>query len=183
MIDNIYHMSNYDIVREYYDNLSDIYDEFYGLEQMNKINFIREVYKKLFDGKKFEKGLDFGCGTGISTQFLSEISNEIYIYDISDKMINITKSKFPNAIAIKDFSNYKEYFDIILSVTVLQDSPNPEKELNLIKDILKPDGIFILSVLNKKGIAYWKNLIRKYFTIRWFEEEEKDFVFVLSKNF
>ena len=174
---------NLDIVKEYYDNLSDIYDDFYGLEQIEKINLIREMYKKLFDGKIFENGLDFGCGTGISTQFLKEITKNTYIYDISDKMIELAKKKVPEAIVIKDLSQYKNFFDIIISITVLQDSSNPEEELIKLKELLKNDGIIILSVLNRKGIAFWKNIIKKHFSILWFEEQEKDFIFVLSKPF
>ncbi|RIB35665.1 MAG: hypothetical protein BXU00_01010 [Candidatus Nanoclepta minutus] len=171
-------------VVDYYNNLSDVYDELYGEEQNKKIRIIEEIYNRLFGSKVFEKGLDYGCGTGISSIFLSKISKEVYIYDISEKMIEIAKNKVKNAIPVKinDLGNYLGFFDVVLSVTVLQDSKDPEKDLELIFKLLKEEGLLILSVLKKKGLAFWKPLIKKYFNIIWFYEEDKDFIFFLIKK-
>jgi len=171
-------------VREYYDNLSEVYDDLYGEEQEKKIRVIEEIYNKLFNNKSFDKGLDYGCGTGISTVFLSKIVKEIYIYDISEKMLEIAKNKVKNAIIIKkeDFDKYNNFFDVITSITVLQDSENPEEDLININKLLKDDGLLILSVLKKRGLGYWKPLIKKYFNIIWFYEEDRDFIFFLIKK-
>jgi len=171
-------------VKEYYNNLSEVYDELYGEEQEKKMRIIEEIYNKLFDNKVFEKGLDYGCGTGISTLFLSKIAKEVYIYDISEKMLEIAKNRIKNSIALKreDLDKYYNFFDIITSITVLQDSENPEEDLMIINKLLKDDGLLILSVLKKKGLSYWKPLIKKYFNIIWFYEEEKDFIFFLIKK-
>jgi len=172
-------------VREYYDNLSEVYDELYGEEQKKKIMVIEEIYNKLFNNKIFEKGLDYGCGTGISTEFLSKIVKEVYIYDISEKMLEMAKNRVKNVIALKkeDLDKYNNFFDVITSITVLQDSENPEEDLKVINKLLKDDGLLILSVLKKKGLIYWKPLIKKYFNIIWFYEEDKDFIFFLIKKF
>jgi len=177
-------MSYIERVREYYDNLSEVYDDLYGEEQEKKIRVIEEIYNKLFNDKVFDKGLDYGCGTGISTIFLSKIAREVYIYDISEKMLEIAKNKVKNAIIIKkeDFDKYNNFFDVITSITVLQDSENPEEDLTNINKLLKDDGLLILSVLKKRGLAYWKPLIKKYFNIIWFYEEDKDFIFFLIKR-
>jgi len=171
-------------VKEYYDNLSEVYDELYGEEQEKKIRVIEEIYNKLFGNKVFEKGLDYGCGTGISTLFLSKIAREVYIYDISEKMIERAKNRVKNSIVLKreDLDKYHNFFDVITSITVLQDSENPEEDLTIINKLLKDDGLLILSVLKKKGLVYWKPLIKKYFNIIWFYEEEKDFIFFLIKK-
>ncbi len=178
-------MINYEEeVREYYDNLSEIYDELYGDEQRKKIEVIEEIYSRLFISKVFEKGLDYGCGTGISTAFLKKIAKEVYIYDISDRMLEITKNRLRDVIVIKrdELENYSEFFDVIISITVLQDSKDPEKDLNLINKLLKKNGLFIMSVLKKKGLVFWKPLIKKYFNIIWFYEEDRDFIFFLIKK-
>ncbi|MFH7903092.1 MAG: class I SAM-dependent methyltransferase [Candidatus Aenigmatarchaeota archaeon] len=173
-----------DIVSEFYDNLADIYDDLYGEEQKNKILEIEKIYSRLFLSKIFEKGLDYGCGTGISTSFLAKIAKEIYIYDLSEKMIQKTKEKIKNVKIIRkeELDKYEKFFDIILSVTVLQDSKNPEEDLKILEKVLKDDGILILTVLKRKGLAFWKPLIKKYFDIIWFSEEEKDFIFFLVKK-
>lgn len=178
-------MNDYnDVLKEFYDNLSEIYDDFYGPEQRNKILLIEKIYNKLFLSKKFERGFDYGCGTGISTEFLSKIAKNVYIYDLSEKMIEKAKNKIKNSIILKkdDLEKYKDFFDIILSVTVLQDSLDPEKDLILLRNLLKDDGILVLSVLKKRGLSFWKPLIKKYFEIIWFEEEKNDYIFFLIKR-
>jgi|GEM_PF-4096552 len=170
---------------EWYNLIADSYELLYGEEQEKKIQFIEDLFKKLFGNVTFENGLDFGCGTGISTKFLIKITKNAYACEISQNMLEKAKEKLKNVIFIncKELEKYNNFFDIILSVTVLQDVEEPERILELFNKILKDNGILILSVLKKKGIEYWKPKIKKYFNILWFSEEEKDFIFILSKKF
>ena len=73
-----------------------------------------------------------------------------------------------------------ESFDVVTCITVLQDTPNPNRMLLEIKRILQDKGILFLTILKRNGVK-WKPLIKKYFKILWFEEEEKDLIFVLRK--
>jgi len=169
---------------EWYDKIADNYEVLYGEEQEKKIQFIEKLYKKLFNDTIFENGLDFGCGTGISTKFLIKIAKNVYACDISKNMLEKARERFNNVkfFDCRELANYNNFFDIVLSVTVLQDIKEPEPILSLLNKTLKENGILILSILKRKGIAYWKPKIKKYFNILWFAEEEKDFVFVLSKK-
>ncbi len=172
--------------REWYDTIVDSYESLYGLEQLRKIEVIKDIYEKLFGNIRFKRGLDVGCGTGISTQFLSQIAEEVYACDVSPKMIEKAKERVPNAKFIvcdaSEMPYQNQFFDIVTCVTVLQDNKDPEGILREIKRVSKDNAIIILSVLKKKGIAYWKPLIKKYFNILWFHEEEKDYIFFLSNR-
>lgn len=106
-------------IKKYYDNLAPTYDSnrfenSYGkyIDQQERI-FLKSVLKI----KSFKNILDLGCGTG---RFLEFADHGV---DISSKMIEIAKSKFPN-VAIKEGSvsyiPYPEnYFDLIYSLHVI----------------------------------------------------------------
>ncbi len=171
--------------KTWYNTIAPSYEELYGEEQFRKVIFIKDLYRRLFGNYKFKRGLDFGCGTGISIELLLEIVEEPYACDISEKLLNIAKHKYPNVNYIKCeglANEFRDFFDVIISITVLQDVENPLGVLYLFKQILQDHGIVILSVLKKKGISYWKPIVKEYFNILWFDEEDKDFVFFLSKK-
>ena len=171
--------------KTWYDTIAPSYDELYGEEQFKKVIFIKELYKKLFGNYKFKRGLDFGCGTGMSIELLLNIAEEPYACDVSDRLLNIAKQKYPNVNYVKCgelVNKFRDFFDVIISITVLQDMENPLGVLYVFNQILRDRGIVILSVLKRKGIAYWKPIVKEYFNILWFDEEDKDFVFFLSKK-
>lgn len=169
---------------EWYDSIVGSYDELYGAEQTYKIKYIEELYRELFGSKLWDIGLDFGCGTGISTEFTKKYSKITYACDISTEMLKVAKAKHHDVkfLNCSEIKNKENYFDFITSITVLQDSENPEKILNILNKILKNEGLLIVSVLKKKPISYWKPIIKKYFNILWFDEEDKDYIFFLSKK-
>ena len=172
-------------IKRWYDALAEGYEELYGEEQEKKIEYILSNYRKLFGSKIYDIGLDFGCGTGISLKLLQSISKIQYACDISSKMLQIARQRFPEVkfINCTSLQRYENFFDVITSITVLQDVNNPSSVLELLSKVLKDKGILILSVLKRRGIEYWKPLVKKYFTILWFGEEEKDYVFFLGKKF
>ncbi len=176
-------MEEIEEIKTYYNAIYRSYNKLYGGEQKEKIKKIYKIYKKLFSDKKFERGLDFGCGTGISTFLLKKIAKEIYLYDISEKMIEKALKLHKDAIRIYKIENYKDYFDIIISITVLQDISNPYNELKLLKNLLKDNGLLIVSVLNKRGYNYWNDLFRQNFNIIFSEDIGKDFVFFIKKHY
>ncbi len=163
--------------KEWYNNIADGYDELYGEEQRKKL----EIIKKYVKGR-FQKCLDAGCGTGISTEYLLELCDEIMAVDISEKMLEIAKRKLKNKnvrFLNKDLKeiNFDKEFDLIFCITVLQDDPESEKILEKLKKALKENGILVISVL-KRSKRDWESLIRKYFKIIYKISEEKDFIFI-----
>lgn len=108
-----------DSIKKYYDDLAPTYDSnrfenSYGkyIDQQERI-FLKSILKI----KSFKNILDLGCGTG---RFLEFANHGI---DISSKMIEIAKSKFPN-VEIKEASVFnipypENYFDLIYSLHVI----------------------------------------------------------------
>ncbi len=94
--------------------------------------------------------LELGCGTGIITLGIAEDAKEITGIDISEKMIEIAKSKAKeqnitnidfqvgDAYALKQYPDNS--FDTILIFNVLHVLENPAVVLEEAKRILKHDG-------------------------------------------
>lgn len=147
-----------------------------------KLEKIKEYLSKRIKLKK-EKGIDLGCGTGISTLFLKKFCREIYGVDLSRNMLKIASKKLKFKKILKSIENLKikEKFDIIFCITVLQDNKYPEKLLKVIRKICKRNGIIVISVTKNKGFLYWEKRIRKYLKVKKKIFDEKDFIFVCLK--
>ena len=97
--------------------------------------------------------LDFGCGTGLLTAKMASIAHRVLALDSSAKMISVLKNKqLPNVdtlsvelseetIKTNDLLHSK--FDLIVASSVCAFLPDYEGTLQLLKTLLKPNGLFI----------------------------------------
>ena len=97
--------------------------------------------------------LDFGCGTGLLTEKLSPVTNQIIALDSSQKMIDVLNDK--NLINVSTLSallskesigvNHllHEKFDLIVASSVCSFLPNYESTLILLKSLLTKNGVFV----------------------------------------
>ena len=99
--------------------------------------------------------LDAGCGTGYLCRKLTQKNAIVTGVDISDKMIEIAKnlanrSSLPGTYLVDSISNLSElqtnYFDIIISNYVLQDTPEIEPVLQSFHRVLKASGRVIIVI-------------------------------------
>lgn len=108
-----------------------------------------------------EKALDVGCGTGNFTLALAERGLELYGLDASEKMLAVAARKLTAAghqvvlqhgtmekIALDDSS-----FDLVLCVSALEISPQPEQAVAEMWRVTRPGGRLVLAVLN--AISPW----------------------------
>ena len=167
----------------YYNEISRGYEELYKEEQIKKLNFIKEFLKKLkIKIKESDKLLDVGCGTGLTTKFWPS-KNKTGI-DPAEKLIKKAKQKDENinyVIAPSENIPFKSNnFDVVVSITAIQNFQKIEKGLKEIKRVAK--NLIILSFLkksNKKETIL--NLIKSLFKIKEIIEEDKDIVIVCYK--
>lgn len=150
----------------YYDQIAPGYDELHKEEQLKKLNFISKHVK--LDGK----GLDVGCGTGISTNFF----NCKVGVDPSEELLKIAKKNYPEIKFTKANAEHLPFkdneFDFVVSITAIQNFDNIEKGLREIKRVGKR---FVLSFLKKSGRRDMiERLIKSVFDVRQKVEEEKD---------
>lgn len=171
---------NIDIIHTnmgYYDDIAEGYNELHGEEQLKKLRIVKKKLEdheiKITPGTKL---LDVGCGTGISTDFWDCDATGI---DPSEGLIrqNINKGKKSRLIAAhaENIPFPDKSFDIVLSITAIQNFDDVEKGLKEIKRVGK--GCFVLSFLKKSEKADMiKGLIENMFDVNEIVEEEKDWI-------
>ncbi len=107
-----------------------------------------------------KKALDFGCGPGLSTRYLSQLGFDVIGVDINNLMIKEAFSK-PDGIPFAWIEHGKlpfknNSFDLVLSVMVLLEMASTTLIKEVVSDItrvLKPGGIFLAVV----GSEYFHN--------------------------
>ena len=147
-----------------FDNLSDEWwDENGSFKALHSFNLIRLEYLKKNNLKKSFNGLsvlDIGCGGGILCEPLSRLGAEVTGIDSNEKAINVAKehAKLKN-LKINyingELSKVAKYsFDIITCMEVLEHVEDVNQIISFSNDILKKDGIFFGSTINKTLSSY-----------------------------
>lgn len=135
--------------KEFWDKSAGSYDK--TEERFEHIHrTAREKAKKYLESS--DVVLNYGCGTGtVACEFAGSVK-EIHAIDISTGMIELAKGKaaagnvenvnFMQA-DIFDERYKKESFDVVLAFNMLHTVPDPQKVVQRIHELLKPDGTFI----------------------------------------
>lgn len=119
---------------------------------------------KLVDFTKVEKFLDAGCGTG---RHLINLPRHVNIYglDGSGPMIEEAKKKVKNAkFFVSDVEKMPfpdDYFDVVISVRVLQHLKDHDKAIKEMCRVLKKGGKLIVMNYNKYTLLNLYKIIRK----------------------
>ena len=158
----------------YYDEISEGYEELHKEEQEKKI----EVIKGYLKPKESDKLLDVGCGTGLTTE---PWKCKLYGIDPAKKLIERARQqdKIEYKIAPAENIPYNDHeFDYVISITAIQNFESIEKGLKEIKRVGKDR--FILTFLKRspkrKQIT---EFINKHFKVNEVVEEDKDVIFVI----
>ncbi len=181
----------------YYDKIAKGYDKLHMDEQLKKLDIIEENIRKNIEIKskfsinKITRLLDVGCGTGIATEFFSSFSNvdkrNIFGIDPSKELIKIAETKqrkirnnlenIRYSVASAELIPFKDHeFDIVVSLTAIQNFDSIEKGLDEIKRVGKDR--FILTFLKKseKSNTIIKIIESKFNVIKKLEED-KDIIY------
>ena len=116
--------------------------------------------------KDKERVLDVGCSDGRLLEYVNtKLSGcELYGIDFAESHLNVIRNKdFESHLVCGDICKmlYKpNFFDHIFSIQVIQQIPTREERIRVLKkinNILKNEGTFVLTVLNRKS---WHNLVK-----------------------
>lgn len=138
-------------VKRDYNLLAEDYDR--------KREYIPEDIKKLAEyAKEGDKVLDAGCGNGRLFKILKEKKVNYYGIDFSEKLIEISRKKFPEGkFEVGDCLNLPfpdNFFDKVFSISVLHHIPGEKFRIQYLKEakrVLKKDGLLIMRVWD-----FWK---------------------------
>ncbi len=158
----------------YYDEIAKGYEELHKEEQLKKIKLIKKILKI----KPTDKLLDVGCGTGLTT---IPWNCKRYGIDPSKKLLERAKQKNKVIYRLSSAENIpfkNNSFNIVISITAIQNFTNIEKGLKEIKRVGKDR--FILTFLKKSSKRNKIiKLIEKHFKIREVIEEKKDLIYIV----
>jgi len=157
----------------YYDSLSEGYQELHGEEQLTKARIIRDNLQI----KKRFKLLDVGCGTGFYLNIF-----DCYVFGIDPAQKLLEKNPFPSQNACAENIPFPDNsFDTVISITAIHNFSDKEKSFEEIKRVAKPKAQLAFSVL-KKALQFEKidNLIKKHFLLKKIILEEKDVIYFLE---
>lgn len=150
---------NYKKLKEIWDQVP--LDYYENGEKLNFGQFLwhshkRKVLGRIFDEieqtrlfKKKLRVLDLGCADGHMTSWLKSKwkKGNIYGVDVSDKLINGAKKKYPDIkFTLADahklpYSN--DFFDLVICSEVLEHVVKPDKVCKEVYRVLSPEGFFI----------------------------------------
>lgn len=129
------------------------------------LEFIKDYAK---DGDRI---FDFGCGNGRLLELFHGKNLEYFSVDLSQKLINLAKNKYPQANFSKINSGqtslaYEDnYFNTIYSIAVFHHIPSERLRLEIAKElyrITQPGGQIIITVWDLWQKKYIKNILNNW---------------------
>ncbi len=165
-------MNSPESVQEYFDILArtDTWAPLYDKTHRRAYNYLsrRKAVESLISGEQFCRVLDIGCGTGDYLMALRDRNIEYVGIDFSKSMIARAKERFRNmdlaarySFEVADALNLpyeNASFDLVLAIGLIEYFDAPEKLLESIRRVVKPNGILICQSINRSWIPrYWCN--------------------------
>lgn len=135
-------------LKKRYDSSSTVYDSRYREDQKLKY---RRVLPEI---ENSETLLDVGCGTGMFLEEISDSDKTLFGVDFSVSMLEAAAERVDEAhlfVADADNLPFKDgSFDTVVSLTLLQNMPNPSKTLAEMSRVTQAGGKLVFTVLEKK---------------------------------
>ncbi len=145
-----------DLVRKFW-NYQSRFPENYFTSQ-HGVQIALAVGRYLPSGAKV---FDYACGTGALTTCLLRSGFEVGSCDLSPDSVRLVQqnnadhSKFIGAFTIDGLSSVKEKFDAVVLVELVEhvDDGVLERILHDVRNVLKPDGMVIITTPNNEDLA------------------------------
>ncbi|BAW80055.1 ubiquinone biosynthesis O-methyltransferase [Candidatus Nitrosoglobus terrae] len=159
----------------------DYESEFKPLHDINplRLEYIRSYCA--LDGKQV---LDVGCGGGILTEALARLGAKVTGIDLGSTPLSVARlHALENGleidyqqISVEQFAEKKaEFFDIVISLEMLEHVPKPSSVIASCSQLLKPDGKAFFSTINRTPKAYLFGIIGAEYTLRLLPKGTHDY--------
>ncbi|MEM2874606.1 MAG: class I SAM-dependent methyltransferase [Candidatus Hadarchaeales archaeon] len=131
-----------------YDETAHIYERRYSGIQVDKYRAIEKWLPE-----KCGLALDLGCGSGLFFDWLIRRARVVVGLDISREMLGLARRRGNVFLVRGDAENLPfadGVFDLVLSMTVLQNLPSPGRAVREVGRVLKEGGVSVITSLRKK---------------------------------
>ena len=135
-------------LRRRYDLTAYMYDRRYREIQREKYETV------LANVTSVDRVLDLGCGTGMLLSPLEKKARLVVGVDMSAEMLREAKKRAAGAPLVLADADHLPFadgsFDMVVSVTLLQNMPDPGKTVRELARVLRSDGKAIITSLKHK---------------------------------
>jgi 2-polyprenyl-6-hydroxyphenyl methylase / 3-demethylubiquinone-9 3-methyltransferase len=132
---------------------------------------IKENKANLLQGLRI---LDIGCGGGLISEPMARLGATVTGIDASEKNVSVAKIHAEKNKLNIDYINispeqlkYKEKFDVILNLEIVEHVDNVGLYIKSCYNLLKKDGLMFTATLNRSFMSYLKAIIGAEYILRW----------------
>ncbi len=141
---------------------------------VNQITAIKSLKNKKKGYLENLSILDIGCGGGLVCEPLARLGANVSGVDFVEKNIKVAKDhskkeflKINYFLSDIDKLNIKKKYDVILLLEVLEHLDNWENIIAKINTYLKPNGILIISTINRNLFSFFGAILIAERFLRW----------------
>ena len=118
------------------------------------------------------KILDIGCGGGLVCEPMARMGAKVTGIDADTNGINIARTHAEKSdLSIQYIcgaaDNLEEKFDVVLALEVIEHTNNPAQFIKICTERLKPNGLLILSTLNRTPKSFALGIVAAEYVLRW----------------
>jgi 2-polyprenyl-6-hydroxyphenyl methylase/3-demethylubiquinone-9 3-methyltransferase len=156
------------------------WDENGAFAPLHKLNPARLSYLKSqitahFGSVKGLNILDIGCGGGLVCEPLTRLGAHMTGIDGDAQAIDIATSHAKgNQLDIKylcgdaqSLIQSKKRYDVVLGLEVIEHVNDPDIFIDMMTQLVKPNGLLILSTLNRTPKSYALGIVMAEYVLRW----------------
>ncbi|WP_157723395.1 class I SAM-dependent methyltransferase [Pseudothermotoga thermarum] len=138
-------------MEEQFNQIADQYDQWFETEQGKVVKELElKALLEILGDLQGKTLLEVGIGTGLFAMEFRKLGAKVYGIDPAEKMLEIARSRgFEVKFGYGEQIPYPDNsFDITLSMTSMENSKSPEKFLQEMVRVTKPNGKVVVAVLN-----------------------------------
>ncbi len=138
----------------YFDKLAQSWDERYQRSRLFRARYRQFERAVTQYGSGSQRALDYGCGSGVLTAILEQVSESVVAADLSEKMLNIARSKYADSpnVEVSNIEGLPESrFDLAICSSVIEYVDDPDHFMATLSGYLRPGGRLLMTFPNRIG--------------------------------